>query len=153
MKSVDKLRRVFAPLVITTCMASACNSQAPSSDGLDSFRQAVQVSYQRLVAGKIRKKDGFFGECSVDFGSENGVRISETVCDKGENSGNITIRVTDPTSRPPSQKLAKLTVALSEEGEISLDRGSSERLSNGITLLFDQSGQSVELNGKLSFKP
>jgi len=147
------------PLLLTACFiaaASACSQgdvQSPAADGLDDFREVVEAAYQRLVGGQIRKKAGFFGECSVDWGTESGIRVSETVCDNGKDSWTVTIRITDPTSRPPSQRQSQITMALDEERNLTLLREKKEQLESGITLRLDRTGQSVVLDGSVSMEP
>jgi hypothetical protein len=141
------------PLLLTACFvaaASGCSqhdAQSPAADGLDDFRQVVEAAYQRLVGGRIRKKAGFFGECSVDWRTESGIRVSETVCDNGKDSWTVTIRITDPTSRPPSQRQTQMTIALDDERNLTLLREKKEQLKNRITLRLDRTGQSVVLDG------
>ena len=116
MQSMQNIKSALA-LLLTGCFvaaASACSqrdAQSPAADGLDDFREVVEAAYQRLTGGRIRKKAGFFGECSVDWRTESGIRVSETVCDDGKDSWTVTIRITDPSSRPPSQRQSQVTVA------------------------------------------
>ncbi len=158
MQSMQNIKSAL-PLLLAACFvaaAPACSQrdvQSPAADGLDDFREVVEAAYQRLVGGQIRKKAGFFGECSVDWGTESGIRVSETVCDNGKDSWAVTIRITDPTSRPPSQRQTEITVALDEERDLTLLREKKETLENGITLRLDRTGQSVVLDGSVSIEP
>jgi hypothetical protein len=61
----------------------------------------------------------------------------------------VTIRVTDPTSRPPSQRQTQVSVSLDEAHQLTLTREMTQRLQNGITLYLDRTGQSVVLTGPL----
>jgi len=158
MQSMQYIKSAL-PLLLTACFvaaASACSqhdAQSPAADGLDDFREVVEAAYQRLTGGRIQKKAGFFGECSVDWRTESGIRVSETVCDDGKDSWKVTIRVTDPTSRPPSQRQTQMTVALDEERDLTLLREKMEQLENGVTLRLDRTGQSVVLDGPVRLEP
>ena len=156
MRFTTKRKRKHAcalwPVACFTAFSSACSQSVPHSpaaDGLDDFREVVEEGYQRLAAGRIQKKAGFMNECSVDWRTERGIRVSETVCDAGTQSGTVTIRITDPSSRPPSQKQTQVTVILDEDHQLTLAREMTQRLANGITLYLDRTGQSVVLNGPL----
>jgi hypothetical protein len=129
-------------------MTSACEQGGPqrqSGVGFADFTRAVEAAYKRLVFSTIRKKDGFYNECSVDLAIEHGIRVSETVCDNSNNSLDITIRVTDPASRPPSQRRKDVSFKLGKNGLVNLPRDSTKQMESGVALYLDRTGQSVVL--------
>lgn len=121
----------------------------PLADGLNEFNKVVESSYKKLVVGRFRKKAGFSTKCSVDIDTVRGIRVSETICDDDENSLDVTIRITDPTSRPPSQQQKTIRVTQNDGGSFAVDRGDTKTLAEGITFDFDRSGQSAVINGKV----
>ncbi len=134
-------------------LVSACEQNAPqrqSGVGIEDFDLAVEAAYKRLASATIRKKDGFYNECSVDFAIEHGIRISETVCDNSDNSLDITIRVADPATRPPSQRRKVISFQLEKNNRVNLQRGSTKQMENGVALHLDRTGQSVELTANSS---
>lgn len=158
MRVKNNITRTCAALGILGVLAtnSACDQGDPrtlSAAAQDDFIQLVEDSYREMKAGQIKKKAGFFGECSVDFGMENGIRYSKTVCDAGKDSLKVTIRVTDPSSRPPSQQNKSIALTLDEGKKKNVARGKTEQLQNGITLHLDRSGQSVEMTGIVPSTP
>lgn len=129
-------------------LISACEQSGPqrqSGTGIVDFKKAVEVAYKRLVSGTIRKKDGFYNECSVEFAVEHGIRVSETVCDNGDNSLDITIRVTDPATRPPSQRRKDVSFKLGKNRLVNIQQDSTKQTESGVTLYLDRTGQSVVL--------
>ena len=139
-----------AVLISSGCKERDAN--VPTTDGQIDFIKVVEDQYRRLAAGKVRKKDGFSNQCSVDMKIDRGIRVSETVCDSGEKIWDITIRITDPASRPPSQRQKKINVALENGRYITLSHSISQQLSNGIGMNLDRTGQSVILNRKVNSK-
>ncbi len=140
---------VFGLVMLT----SACEQNAPqrqSGVGIEDFKQSVEAAYKRLASGTIRKKDGFYNECSVDFAVEHGIRVSETVCNNSDNSLDITIRVTDPATRPPSQYRKDVSFKLGKNGLVNLPRGSTKQMESGVSLHLDRTGQSVMLTANSS---
>ena len=117
----------------------------PRGDGIGDFQKAVALSYDKLQRGKVVKKKGFYNECSVDWAEFEGIRISETVCDLDLKSRRVTIRITDPTSRPPSYRLNSISIAAEINLTITVRRGTKQELPNGINVKLDRTGQSVEL--------
>ncbi|MGH8550342.1 MAG: hypothetical protein ACRERU_17435 [Methylococcales bacterium] len=142
----------FCIIISLFCVDSACQrSEFPTqaSSGFIDFGKTVERAYNRLAEGNITKKDGFYNECSVDFATETGVRVSESVCDDGDNALKVTIRVTDPTTRPPSQRQDRIAVVLGDLGKKNLIRGNTEEFPNGTTIVVDRTGQSVTLTRRL----
>lgn len=136
----------FFSITLVSCGEDMTQNQI--ADGLSDFKYAVDVSYQRLVNGQIKRNKGFDSECAVHWDTHGGIRISETVCGK-ENSGQeITVRITDPTSRPPSQRVDKFLIDAGNGSNISVSRGEIQALENGISIEFDRSGQSIIIIGK-----
>lgn len=123
--------------------------QTQSSTGFNDFGRSVERAYGRLANGSIQKKSGFYNECSVEFSTETGIRVSQSVCDEGESALSVTIRVTDPTSRPPSQRQNVIPVVLAELGKTKLVRGNTQEFPNGTTIKIDRTGQSAILTRSL----
>lgn len=141
-------------LISLVCINSGCDQDRPQmSDGLDELRDVAQQSFSSLEKGQIKRNKGFYIECALDMKRDKGIRISESVCDKN-NSRNITIRITDPTSRPPSQQLDKIQLTNQSGDIITAYRGKSATTSNGIQIKYDRSGQSIEIHtNKQKTKP
>ncbi len=98
-------------LILWALLLSGCDQSQPQmADGIEGFKSIAQEILNKLEKGEIKRNSGFFIECAVDNRREKGIRISETVCDK-ENTRTITIRVTDPTSRPPSQRVETIKLS------------------------------------------
>jgi hypothetical protein len=136
----------FILLIFTS---SGCDqNRPPMSDGLDDLKTIAQQYFSKLENGKVQRIKGFFIECAVDFMRVKGIRISETVCDK-DSSRNIIIRVTDPTSRPPSQLLDKIQLISQTDNTITVYRGKTVTTSNDITIEFHRSGQSIIFNTQI----
>ncbi|MEE9345972.1 MAG: hypothetical protein V3U88_10235 [Methylococcales bacterium] len=151
MKSSNKISRAFlvSSLILLACVNSGCDQdRPPMSDGLDDLRNIAQQSFSRLEKGQITRNKGFYIECALDLKRKKGIRISESVCDKN-NSRNITIRITDPTSRPPSQQLDKIQLTNQSGDTITAYRGKPATTKNGIKIKFDRSGQSVEIHTQM----
>ncbi len=151
MKSSINVSHAFfvSSLISLACINSGCNQDRPQmSDGLDDLKVVAQKSLSKLEKGKIIRNKGFYIECALDLKRDKGIRISESVCDKN-NTRNIIIRVTDPTSRPPSQQLDKIQLASLSGDIITAYRGKSATTSNGINIKFDRSGQSVIIDAKM----
>ncbi len=130
-------------LVSLACISSSCDSpQTQSADGIDDFISVAQQSLKKLEKGNIKRNSGFYIECAVDIRRDKGIRISETVCDK-DSTRSITIRITDPTSRPPSQKLRSINLASLSGEMITAKKGESKTIENGLTIKLDRSGQSI----------
>jgi hypothetical protein len=151
MKSSHTISRAFlvSSLISLACVNSGCDQDhPPMSDGLEELKNIAQQSFSRLEKGQIKRNDGFYIECALDIKRDNGIRISESVCDKN-NSRNITIRITDPTSRPPSQQLDKIQLTSQSGDTIIAYRGKPATTLNGIKIKFDRSGQSVEIHAEM----
>ncbi|GEM_PF-1704823 len=129
------------------------DAQVPATDGQIDFIKVVEEQYRRLTSGEIGKRGGFSNQCSVGMDIKRGIRVSETVCDSSGKFWDVTIRVTDPSSRPPSQRQKTIGVVLDDHGDIILSRGNSQQLSNGVTMSLDRTGQSVVMNGQVNFEP
>ena len=136
-------------LVSLACINCGCDQDRPQmSDGQNELTDIAQQSFSRLENGLIKRNEGFFIECALDLKRNKGINISESVCDKN-NSREITIRVTDPTSRPPSQQLDKIQLTSQSGDIITAYRGKSTQTSNGIKIKYDRSGQSVEIYARM----
>ncbi len=147
MKFSDKIFQTFLifSLITMALFAGGCNqSPYPRAEGIEDFKFIAQQMLKKLEKGEIIRTNGFYIECAVDKKREKGVRISEIVCDK-ENTRSITIRITDPTSRPPSQKIEAIQLSALSGDIITTSIGKTNTISNGITIDFDRSGQSVTL--------
>jgi hypothetical protein len=134
------------------CLESGCQRsefQTQSSSGFVDYGKSIERAYNRLAEGRIDKRQGFENECSVELTSQGGVRVSESVCDDGEGALKVTILVTDPASRPPSQRQEQITVVLGDLGKKNLIRGNTEELPNGTTINIDRTGQSATLTRRL----
>lgn len=154
MRMISRVRNVnrFWIFVSLSCVVLGCQqseSHTQSSTGFIDFGKSVERAYGRLAKGNIHKKAGFYNECSVDFSTETGIRISQSVCDDGGNVLNVTIRVTDPASRPPSQRQNRISVVLLDLGKTSLGRDHSKEFPNGTTIKIDRTGQSAILTRRL----
>ena len=154
MKIFSKLRRQnwFWILFSLSCLVSGCQQtgfQTQSSKGLVDFGKSIERAYDRLSKGQIRKKPGFYNECSLDFSTEKGIRVSQSICDDGKDALNVTIRVTDPATRPPSQKQDRVSISLAKLGITSLIPGETEKFSNGTTIKINRTGQSAILTRRL----
>ena len=135
-------------LILLALTTSSCdNTQSQSADGIDDFKIIAQQILTKLENGKITRNPGFYTECAVDIKRDKGIRISETVCDK-ENVSIVTIRITDPTSRPPSQKIKTILLSTQSGEMIAISRRETKTTLNGITIKFDRSGQSVTIEWK-----
>jgi hypothetical protein len=44
----------------------------------------IERAYNRLSSGQIHKKAGFYNECSVSFSTEKRIRVSQSICNDGE---------------------------------------------------------------------
>lgn len=151
MKSGNKISRAFlvSSLILLACVNSSCDQDRPQiADGLGDLIDIAQQSFSRLEKGQITRNDGFYIECALDIKRNNGIRISESVCDKN-NSRSITIRITDPTSRPPSQQLDKIQLTNQSGDTIIAYRGKPATTLNGINIKFDRTGQSIEIHTKI----
>ncbi len=151
MKFSNKITRAFLvlSLMLLACVNSGCDqNRPPMSDGLEELRNIAQQSFSRLEKGQIKRNNGFYIECALDIKRNNGIRISESVCDKN-NSRNITIRITDPTSRPPSQQLDKIQLTSQSGDTIIAYRGKPATTLNGINIKFDRTGQSIEIHTEI----
>lgn len=122
-------------------------SVTQSSEGIEDFITVSQQALTRLEKGVITRNRGFNTECAVDIKRERGIRISETVCDEA-NTRSITIRITDPTSRPPSQKISSIQLTTLTDETVTTKKGKTQTTSSGIDIKLDRSGQSVILSGK-----
>ena len=133
-------------------LAIACEQNSPQTQsgvGINDFKRAIVSAYQRLISERVQKKDGFYNECSVQFDMDHGIRVSETVCDADGNKWDVTIRVTDPATRPPSQRRVDVSVELEKFGRVNLSRGISQKTESGVMLLLDRTGQSVVLTASI----
>ncbi|MCH9696880.1 MAG: hypothetical protein K0U68_02140 [Gammaproteobacteria bacterium] len=125
-----------------------CNeSVTQSSEGIEDFFTVSQQSLTRLEKGEITRNRGFNTECAVDIKRDRGIRISETVCDKAD-FRSITIRITDPTSRPPSQKIRSIQLTTLTDETVTTKKGETQTTSSGVVIKLDRSGQSVILSGQ-----
>lgn len=154
MKLGEIPRIVFPVLLVSglVLVPSGCkqrDAQVPANDGQIDFKKVVEDQYRKLASGKIRKQGGFSNQCSVGMDIDRGIRVSETVCDSEGHFWDVTIRITDPSNRPPSQRQKKINVALGDGRYITVSRGVPQQISNGITVNLDRTGQSVVLNGKV----
>ncbi len=138
---------LLGPLLLVACEQNS--PQYQSASGIYDFKRAVVSAYERLAFKKIRKKDGFYNECSVEFDMNHGIRVSETVCNVDEDALEVTIRVTDPATRPPSQRRLNVSVELEKYGLLTLSRGIPEKTDSGVMLLLDRTGQSVILTARV----
>lgn len=143
---LSALRLIFC-LLTTGC--GQTTPQTQSGVGINDFKRAIISAYQRLISEKVKKKDGFYNECSVEFGMDHGIRVSETVCESDENTWDVTIRVTDPATRPPSQRRKDVSIELENFGRMNLARGISQKTDSGVMLLLDRTGQSVVLTANI----
>jgi hypothetical protein len=140
---------LVSSFISLACINSGCDQDRPQmSDGLNELRDVAQQSFSSLEKGQIKRNKGFYIECALDLKRDQGINISESVCDKN-NSRNITVRITDPTSRPPSQQLDEIQLTSQSGDTITAYRGKSTTTSNGITIKFDRSGQSLEIHSKM----
>ncbi len=140
-------------MILLVLLTASCDkTQRGTNNDIGDFKSVAQQSLARLEKGKIIRIGGFNIECAVDFKRERGMRISETVCDK-ENIRNITIRVTDPGSRPPSQKVKKIQLTSLDGKLVSVHNGETKTMPNGFTVTFDRSGQSVTLGAQFESQP
>ncbi len=147
MKFSDKFFQAFLvfSFISLALIISGCNqSPYPRAEGIEDFKFIAQQMLKKLEKGEITRTNGFYIECAVDKKRDKGVRISEIVCDK-ENTRSITIRITDPTSRPPSQKINTIQLSTLSGDIITTSLGKTNTISNGITIAFDRSAQSVTL--------
>ncbi len=140
-------------MILLVLFISSCDdTQRGTNNDIGDFKSVAQQALTSLERGKIVRNRGFNIECAVDFKRKRGMRISETVCDK-ENARNITIRVTDPGSRPPSQKPTKMQLSSLEGKLISVHIGETKTMRNGFNITFDRSGQSVTFDAQFENKP
>ncbi len=154
MKTFSKVRRQYwfwilfsLSYVISGCQQTGFQTQ--SAKGFVDFGKSIERAYNRLSNGQIRKKAGFYNECSVDFSTEKGIRVSQSICNDGKDTLNVTIRVTDPATRPPSQRQKRVSINLEKLGRTSLIPGKTEEFSNGTTIKIDRTGQSATLTRRL----
>ncbi len=142
--------KIFRAFLVFSCISlalitSSCDQNPiPMTDGIEDFKSIAQQMLYKLEKGEITRNRGFFIECAVDKKRDKGIRISEIVCDK-ESFRTITIRVTDPTSRPPSQEIETIKLSTLSGDIITAHKEKTKTTSNGITITFDRSGQSVTM--------
>lgn len=139
---VSKSIFVYFFILLALSISSCDKTQLQSADGIDDFKSIAQQTLTKLENGEITRNEGFYTECALDVKRDKGIRISESVCDK-ENFRSITIRITDPTSRPPSQKIKTIQLSTESGDIITASRGGIKTTSKGITIKFDRSGQSI----------
>ncbi len=155
MKSRSKSSRALlvSSLILFVALTSGCDQSRPQAiDGIEDFQTVAQQFLNKLEKGQILRNRGFYTECAVDIKRDKGIRISETVCDK-DNLRHITIRITDPGSRPPSQRMEKIQLSSLSGDTIIAYRGKDKTTINGITVQFDRSGQSVIMDGQIKIQP
>ena len=155
MKSSSKRSRALlvSSLTLFFSMISGCDQNRPQAiDGIEDFQVVAQEFFYKLEKGQIRRNRGFYTECALDIKSAKGIRISETVCDK-DALRHITIRITDPGSRPPSQRIEKIQLSSQSGDTMTAYRGKDKTTINGITVQFDRSGQSVIMDGQVKIQP
>ncbi len=151
---IPRMVLLFLAVPSLVLIPSGCqqrDAQVPENDGQIDFKIVVEDQYRKLASGEIRKKDGFSNQCSVDMDIERGIRVSETVCDSERRLWDVTIRITDPSNRPPSQRQKKINVALGNGRFVTVSRGIPQQIPNGITMSLDRTGQSVVLIGKVNY--
>jgi hypothetical protein len=154
MRKINSVGNVYRWCLAFSLLAleSACQRsefQSQSKTGFIDFSQSVERAYHRLAEDRIHKKDGFYNECSVEFFTETGIRVSESVCEEGDSALKVTIQITDPATRPPSQRQEHIAVLLGDLGRKNLIRGQSEEFPNGTTIEIDRTGQTAILTRKL----
>jgi hypothetical protein len=155
MLSNHKIPHAFigAPLIALTFISTGCDQNRPQmSDGLDDLKATAQQYLSKLEKNDITRVHGFYLECAVNIKRVKGIRVSETVCDKS-NTRAITLRVTDPTARPPSQQLDNIQLTNLSGNTMTIIRGTTKASSSGITITFDRSGQSIVMNRQVARKP
>ncbi len=144
---------LVSSLTLFFAMTSGCDQNRPQAiDGIEDFQVVAQEFLYKLENDQILRNRGFYTECAVDFKRAKGIRISETVCDK-DNLRNITLRITDPGSRPPSQRMEKIQLSSLSGDTITAYRGKAKTAINDITIQFDRSGQSVIMNRQIKIQP
>ena len=154
---LGEIPRIVLPFLLASGLVlipSGCkqrDAQVPADNSQIDFIKVVEGRYRKLASGKIRKIRGFSNRCSVGMDIDRGIRVSETVCDSERHFWDVTIRITDPSNRPPSQRQKKINMALGDGRYITVNRGGPQQISKGITMSLDRTGQSVVLNGKVNY--